>query len=373
MKTYLLGILKLILIPFALLYGLGILIRNKLYDSGFYSSVKFSLPVICVGNLSVGGTGKSPHIEYLIKKINPHYKTATLSRGYGRHSKGFLLANETSTSREIGDEPLQFKKKFPQISVAVAEERMTAIPFLLQQIPDIKCILLDDAFQHRSVKAGLNILLSDYNFPYFNDYILPFGRLREFKSAAKRAEIIIISKCPENLIKSEIEHFKSKINLLAKQKLFFTTIQYNDFYSLNRTPFNLNKKTKVLLLAGIANPEPLYKFLKTKVDVIHPLYFKDHHYYSTDDLKDIKEAFDNFNDENKIIITTEKDVSRLLLKEKEINEMKLPILVAPIEIKFLFNQENDFLDLILQFNKTYYPEVEENWQDDDISPPFYNA
>ena len=213
MKSLILSLLRYISLPFALLYGIVVAIRNYFYDSGIFSSIEFSLPVICVGNITVGGTGKSPHIEYLIELLKPAYQVATLSRGYKRYSRGFKIADASSNARDIGDEPFQFKAKYPSVEVCVAEERMTAIPQLLQQKPHIDLILLDDAFQHRTVKAGMNILLTDYHRLYTRDHIMPFGLLRESRKAAKRAQIIVVSKCPHDLtIEQKATFFINRIH-----------------------------------------------------------------------------------------------------------------------------------------------------------------
>lgn len=355
MKKIILSVLKYLILPFALLYGFIVFIRNKMYDWKLISSIQFNLPVICVGNITVGGTGKSPHIEYLIELLSPIYKVATLSRGYRRHTRGFRIADFASNARDIGDEPFQFKSKYPQIIVCVAEERMTAIPMLLQQKQDIEIILLDDAFQHRTVRAGLNILLTDYDRLYTKDFVMPFGLLRESRSGAKRAEIIIISKCPGNLSVEEKSRLTTEINPKPYQQLYFTTIRYKNIYPLTSFQKEINKDTKVLLVTGIANAEPLIEHMKTGFSDVYHLSYKDHHYFTYDDIKEIQEAFQNINSENKIIITTEKDASRLMLLQDRIIEYQLPFYAQAISIELLFGDSEKFNHEIISFVQTIIP------------------
>ncbi len=357
MKKTLLSALKYLILPFALLYGFIVFLRNKLYDWNIISSIEFSLPVICVGNITVGGTGKSPHIEYLIDLLAPTYKIATLSRGYRRHTTGFIIANDTSNSREIGDEPFQFKSKYPQITVAVAEERMTAIPLLLQNRQETDIVLLDDAFQHRTVRAGLNILLTDYDRLYTRDYIMPFGLLREGRGGAKRAEIIVVSKCAPDMSLEEKKALTKEIHPLPHQQLYFSSIRYKNIYPLSPFVANINKDTQVILVTGIANAEPLIKHLKKDfADVFH-LEYKDHHYYTFDDLKEIEEAFKNMPTNNKIIVTTEKDASRLMLLNEKIMESQLPFYAQAIGIEILFEEDEKFNQKIISFVQSIIPPI----------------
>ncbi len=339
----------------AILYGIVVSLRNWFYDLKIFSSIAFDLPVICVGNITVGGTGKSPHIEYLIEQFSHEYRLATLSRGYRRHSRGFRLANAESDAREIGDEPFQFKFKYPHVEVCVAEERMTAIPQLLQQKPFVQAILLDDAFQHRTVRAGMNILLTDYHRLYTRDYIMPFGLLRESKSAAKRADIIIVTKCDPSLSIEEKQKLTKEIAPLPHQTLFFSCIEYKKLYSLYPGEQTLNAETEVLLVCGIANPQPLIEKLEKDFKKVYQLNFKDHHYFTYDDLNEIKESFEHIVTSNKIIITTEKDVSRLMLLQNKIIEYKLPIFAQSIGIRFLFEGEEKFNTQVRDFIQTFIP------------------
>ena len=343
------NILKVLLIPFSFLYGVIMWIRNKVYDKGIYAGIEFSVPIISVGNLSTGGTGKTPHIEYLINLLNYEYNVATMSRGYKRRSRGFLIANDSSTAADIGDEPMQFHVKHPEIIVSVCEERMIGIPELMRRHPEIDVLLLDDAYQHRSVKPGVNILITDYNKPFYDDYILPFGSLRESRSAYKRANIIIVSKCPSELSKEEESNIRAKIKPLAHQQLFFSRIKYHSALSfLNLEPYALQSNQHAILVSGIAKPEHLLKYLKSQVADVHLLNFPDHHYFSSFDLSEIKKTYENWEVENKVIVTTEKDATRLRLHLEELKSWNFIILIIPIQIQFL-KDESTFYQSIQSY------------------------
>lgn len=344
-----LSLIRFLLYPFALIYGVIVWLRNRLYDSGFFSSVEFSLPVICVGNLSVGGTGKTPHVEYLLRLLQYQYRVATMSRGYKRSTQGFLLANENSNALRIGDEPMQYRLCFPEVAVSVAEERMTGIPLLLQRRPDVEVVILDDAYQHRSVKAGLNILITDFARPYFRDFILPYGRLREGRNAAKRAQAIIISKCPPELSRTEAEAMLQEMKPLPQQQVFFSSIRYGQAFALlSREPLDIRGKN-VVLVCGIARPEPLVAHLEQQAAALHVLRFGDHHYFGSRDLEEIRSAYGSWAPSDKIIVTTEKDATRLLLHRERLAEMNLPIAVLPIEVGFLFGDGPRFDTLVEGF------------------------
>ncbi|HLF51484.1 tetraacyldisaccharide 4'-kinase [Flavobacterium sp.] len=300
------NLLRKILFPFAILYGLITSIRNFLFDKGILKSYTFDLPIIAVGNLSVGGTGKTPQIEYLIRLLSDKYKIATLSRGYKRQSEGFILADSTSNAKILGDEPFQFYQKFKNIQVAVDANRKNGIEQLLSQSEKPEIILLDDAFQHRKVKAGFYILLTSYGDLYTDDFMLPTGNLRESKSGAQRANVIIVTKCPSDLSLDEQNKIRIKLNLNINQELYFTFIDYDDFiYSENQTiKVSEIQTVDKLLLAGIAKPEPFFAYLQKTNDVC--LTFPDHHHFTEKDILDIKNK-----SQNKIVITTEKDFVRL--------------------------------------------------------------
>lgn len=329
---------RVLLLPFALVYGLIIFIRNYLYDTKKLASASFNFPIICVGNLAVGGTGKSPMVEYLITLLNKKFKVATLSRGYKRKTKGYILANENTTALEIGDEPMQFHKKFPNVAIAVGEERIVALPQLFQDKPETEVVILDDAFQHRSIKAGLNIILTDYANRFTHDFFLPTGDLRDERRSYKRADIIIVTKCPSNLNEAQKTKILYEIHPMPKQQVYFTTIKYGTpYHILDATKtWPLTSREEVLLVCGIANPKPLKDYLHKHSAMYLQLSFSDHHIFTVDDLQTIKEKFASLEAINKIILTTEKDAVRFI---KFADELKnLPLYVLPIEHEFLFNE-----------------------------------
>lgn len=334
------NLLRKILFPFAILYGFITGIRNFLFDKGILKSYFFDTPIIAVGNLSVGGTGKTPQIEYLIRLLSPKYKVATLSRGYKRKSEGFVLADSNSNAEIIGDEPFQVYKKFSVIQVAVDANRKNGIEQLLSQTIKPEVILLDDAFQHRKVKAGFYILLTSYGDLYSDDFMLPTGNLRESRSGAKRANLIIVTKCPATLSLDEQNKIKAKLNLDLNQELYFSYINYDDsIYSENESVVVSEiKNSEKLLLAGIAKPEPFFEHLKSKNEEC--LTFSDHHHFSEKDILEIENKANN-----KIIITTEKDFVRLkgsLSKEQ--------LFYLPIRSSFISRSE--------KFDKTIINYVE---------------
>ena len=341
-----------LLFPFSILYGSVIWVRNKLFDKRILRSAKFNFPLVCVGNLAVGGTGKTPMVEYLVRIVKGKYKVATLSRGYKRKTKGFAIAGERSTAADIGDEPMQIHKKFPDITVAVAEERIIGVPQLLYEKPETQVIILDDAFQHREIEAGMNILLTDYNNLYTRDILLPAGDLRDIKSSSKRAGIIIVTKCKANLDEQESNKIERELQPLPYQKIYFTRIQYNGPYHLfTGAPYVLEPDSEVLLVCGIANPAPLKEALSSYVSSYELLAYRDHHIFNLDDLKEIKATFSKIKNKNKIIITTEKDGVRLAKFEKELKEM--PVYVLPIAHEFLFGQEREFENEVLQYIESF--------------------
>lgn len=341
--------LRKILFPFAILYGLITSIRNWLYDNGIFKSYSFDIPIIAVGNLSVGGTGKTPQIEFLIRLLQKKYQVATLSRGYKRKSEGFLLATEKENAETLGDEPFQMYQKFPKIQVAVDANRKNGIENLLAQKNKPDVILLDDAFQHRKVKAGFYILLTAYDDLYCNDFILPTGNLRESRSGVKRAQIVVVTKCPNTISEEEKQQIKSKLNLNSTQKLYFSTIAYDDFvYNAKETvPLIEIKAKQKLLLAGIAKPDLFYDYLKQPNDAV--ITFPDHHHFTENDIQNIENKA-----KDKLIITTEKDYVRL----KNYNRQST-IYYLPIKSKFLFDGEN--------FNKQINNYVEQSTGNRSVS------
>jgi len=341
-----------ILFPLSIIYGCIIWLRNKLFDKNILRSATFNFPLICVGNLAVGGTGKTPMAEYLVRLLRNKYKVATLSRGYKRKTKGFAIADENTTAVEIGDEPMQLHKKFPEITVAVAEERIVGIPQLLHAKPETEVIILDDAFQHREVRAGLNILLTAYDDLYTRDFILPAGNLRDVRSSSKRAHIIIVTKCRSNLDEEERQNIIAELNPLSGQQILFTTIEYGSPYHLfTKKETIIQHDCNVLLVCGIANPKPLKETLTNYTDTYEMILFRDHHIFGIDDLHEIKKQFSKIESLNKIILTTEKDGVRLAKYESELKD--LPVFVLPIRHKFLFGQDHQFEASINEFVESY--------------------
>ena len=325
-----------ILKPISVLYEQIVAIRNKMYDNGTLKSVRFDIPTIVVGNLSVGGTGKSPMIEYLIRLLKKDYKIAVLSRGYKRSTKGFKLANKNSSAKEIGDEPFQFYRKFSDILVVVDSNRVNGIQQLKKLKNPPELILLDDAYQHRKVQAGFNILLTAHHKIYTEDSMLPSGDLRENIAGAKRAKIVIVTKCPDNL--SEAEQFKitQKLNLELTQTAYFTKIAYAEkvIGKSNKIALKELKNYSILLVTGIANTNPLTEFLKKESITFKHIKYKDHYNFTEKDLQKIEKEFINISAEKKIILTTEKDYVRTFVNSD------LKIYYLPIQTEFLNFKES---------------------------------
>lgn len=339
--------LRLLLLPFSLIYGMVTLIRNKCYDWGMFGSVKFNLPVICVGNLVVGGSGKTPVTEYLVQLLD-NYKIAILSRGYGRKTKGFILAGEDATAESIGDEPMQFYRKFPNVTVAVCEDRVKGIE-LLKENHDL--IILDDAFQHRRVRAGFNILLFEYKKLLKPQFLLPAGNLRELFSGYRRAESLLVTKIPADL---NAEEKKSVLKRFEKGDVpAFSEIKYADlvpvFGAAGKENISVLKNRKVFLLTGIANPEPMISYISGfGVDLDHH-HYTDHHQFTLSEIQKLVRAFEKEKDKEKIIITTEKDAQRLSdIRIKELL-LNLPVFYLPIRIEILKEDKATFDQNILNY------------------------
>jgi tetraacyldisaccharide 4'-kinase len=343
---------RILLLPFAIIYGIIIWLRNWMFDKNILKSSAFGLPIICVGNLSVGGTGKSPMVEYIVRHLKNHFRVATLSRGYKRKTTGYSLANENTTAIDIGDEPMQFHKKFPDVPIAVGEERLVAIPQLLHDRPETEVIILDDAFQHRAVKAGFNIVLTDYSNLFTRDFYLPTGDLRDLKSSYKRADILIVTKCKPDLNAIEKQAIIEEIQPIKGQNIFFTAISYGAPYHITQHTFTaLTDQTEVLLVTGIANPKPLKMYLEERIHTYYMMHYGDHHIFSIDDWKDIIKRFKRIEARHKVIITTEKDAMRLMKFEQEL--LALPFYVIPIEHRFLFNEGTMFDNIVFKFIENF--------------------
>lgn len=341
------------LLPLSWLYGIGVGFRNKLFEIGVLKQHSYDIPVISVGNITVGGSGKTPHVEYLIRLLQDEAKIAVLSRGYKRKTHGYILADKNSTMRDIGDEPFQMKKKFSGINVAVDHKRTRGIENIINDRKDTDVILLDDAFQHRYVKPGINILLVDYHRLIIYDKLLPAGRLREPLSGKNRADIVIITKCPKDLKPMEFRVLTKSMDLYPYQSLFFSTIDYDTPYPLfnkeeNKITKQQLKGKNVLLVSGIASPKQIIIDIQKYVTSITPLSFADHHQFTSKDAERINQAFANIKG-NKIIITTEKDATRLEDIEGIDDDVKSHIYVLPIKVRFMLNQESVFNDKIIDY------------------------
>lgn len=289
-------------------------------------------------------------MEYLIRLLKERYPVATLSRGYNRKTRGYLFAGGDTNASDIGDEPMQFHSRFPDIGVAVGEQRVLAVPQLLMDAPDTRVILLDDAFQHRSIKPGLNIMVTEYGGLFTRDHIIPFGRLRESRSCYRRADIIIVSKCPPDMGGPEKDRITGEVHPLAHQQLFFTSLDYGMAYDIyTREPHQLPASATALMVCGIANPAPMSRYLVSRFSRVELLQYPDHHYFSVSDLRKIREYFGTIGNPQKFIITTEKDAVRLQLLREDLQAMALPVYVLPVEVKFLFHAADSFNNHIFEF------------------------
>jgi tetraacyldisaccharide 4'-kinase len=352
--TLFMPFLKFLLLPFAILYDIVMNVRNRLYDLKIKPSASFDIPLIAVGNLAVGGTGKTPMTEYLIRLLSTRYKVVTLSRGYGRKTKGFRRANEKDTASTIGDEPYQIYDKYsPNVNVSVGEDRALAIPMILQELPETGVIVMDDAFQHRRVLPGFSILLTEYSNPFFNDHVLPYGRLREGPEGANRADVIVVTKCPVPLQDEEVMRMEGNIRKYVSKPVFFSKIRYGE-----ATPFgDLTKKIspKVILLTGIANAHILEEYVAKNFILLKHFSFRDHYVFTASDLEEVSELLQQKQDEKagKIsILTTEKDKVKLERDELKYIVSRLPIFYLPIETEFLRNGK-DFDALVLSFMNSF--------------------
>jgi tetraacyldisaccharide 4'-kinase len=339
---------KLLWLPFSLLYGMLVWCRNKAFDWGVNKSTSFDSPLISIGNLSVGGSGKTPHVEYLVRLLQETYSLAILSRGYGRKTKGYRFVSATDDARKVGDEPLQYAKKFSAVKVAVQEDRVKGLK-RLQEEHDPEVMILDDAYQHRWVKPGLNILLTTYSRLYINDYLFPVGRLRESARNAKRADIIIVTKSPRPLLPLDEHRLRDQLAPLPHQKLYFSYLEYAaPVHVFTQEEVSLKEK-QVLLLTGIADPEPIKDYLIGKVELSAHMEYKDHHNFSKKDVKKILAKWKQLDSSEKLLLTTEKDAGRLLEFEDMLAD--LPICYLPVQVKFHGGDE---------FDKQLLEYVEEN-------------
>ncbi len=348
--------IKFLLYPFSVVYGIFIFFRNRMYDFNILRSVEFEQPVISVGNITVGGTGKTPHAEYLIHLLKSSFKVAFLSRGYKRKTKGFRFVEIHSTVAEAGDEPLQIKNKFPEITVAVCENRVTGVKRLFDSDPDRapELVILDDAFQHRRITPGINILLIDYNRPLKKDTLLPAGRLREGARQMHRANSIIITKCPEDMTPIARRIFQKNLWIRPYQNIYFTTFEYEKpqpvFESTKTVPdLTGKKKYTILLVTGIASPAMIKKYLQDLPHTVEEILFHDHHYYTEKDIETITNRFNSLKGHNKIILTTEKDAIRLRDVESLEKKWMQSLFSLPVKVKFLNGEGKQFDKKILNY------------------------
>lgn len=348
--------LKVFLYPVSWLYGFGVSIRNKLYDLNLLKSREFDVPIISIGNITVGGTGKTPHVEYLVNLLGKKFNVATLSRGYKRKTTGFRFVETNSSAIEVGDEPLQIKNKFPDITVSVCENRVVGAENLLslknEITPDV--VLLDDAFQHRRISPGINILLIDYTRQIKNDSLLPVGRLRESPHQIRRANIIIFTKCPDAITPITRRILMKDVNLKPYQKLFFTTLNYQKLEPVFNAKklndvFYTEKAYSILIVSGIAAPGLMHKYLKQFSNKTEALTFPDHHNYTNEDIVSITQKFESINSAKKIVITTEKDAMRLKDLDNLSDEFKAALYYLPVKVKFLEDDEKTFNNKILNY------------------------
>ena len=344
------------LTPLSWLYGLGVKLRNFLFDTGIRKSQKFKTPVISIGNITVGGTGKTPHVEYLVRLLQDHLRVAVLSRGYKRKSSGFVIAGDSTTMSDIGDEPFQMKQKFPKVTIAVDRNRVHGINCLTDndsKKSNIDVVLLDDAFQHRQVKPGINILLVDYHRLIIYDKLLPAGRLREPLKGKDRADIVIVTKCPKDLKPMEYRVITKAMNLYPYQQLYFSTLDYEELQPVFKDTKELKSKKdlktqNILLLTGIASPRQMNEDLKPIVKSITPLTFSDHHSFSPNDVELLNATFAEM-PSPKCIITTEKDATRLQTTEGMSDEVRKNLYKLPVRISIIQNQEEAFNQHIMSY------------------------
>lgn len=346
----------LISVPLSWLYGMVVHIRHKLFDLKILRSEEFDIPVVCIGNLTVGGTGKTPVAELLIERFSEHYRVGVLSRGYRRRTKGFVLSTPASSARTIGDEPRQMKLKYPSVPVAVCEKRAEGIRLLRKAHPEIELIILDDAFQHRYVEPWVNILLMDYNNPVYRDRLLPWGRLRDTRNQIHRANFVLVTKCPDDLNPLDMRIVINSLGLFPYQSLYFTRMRQGEITPLfaDRAVGKVRKGDPVIAMSGIANPVPLLESLRKRFDVVAELTFDDHHTYRLSDMRRLEALFAAYPDA--VVLTTEKDAVKLTNRKKVPEAVQQRLYYVPIHVSFVADSESEFLrqlELYVRTNQKY--------------------
>ena len=346
----------LISVPLSWLYGMVVHIRHKLFDLKILRSEEFDIPVVCIGNLTVGGTGKTPVAELLIERFSEHYRVGVLSRGYRRKTKGFVLSTPTSSARTIGDEPRQMKLKYPSVPVAVCEKRAEGIRLLRKAHPEIELIILDDAFQHRYVEPWVNILLMDYNNPVYRDRLLPWGRLRGTRNQIHRANFVLVTKCPDDLNPLDMRIVINSLGLFPYQSLYFTRMRQGEITPLfaDRAVGKVREGDPVIAMSGIANPVPLLENLRKRFDVVAELTFDDHHTYRLSDMRRLEALFAAYPDA--VVLTTEKDAVKLTNRKKVPEAVQQRLYYVPIHVSFVADSESEFLrqlELYVRTNQKY--------------------
>ena len=346
----------LISVPLSWLYGMVVHIRHKLFDLKILRSEEFDIPVVCIGNLTVGGTGKTPVAELLIERFSEHYRVGVLSRGYRRRTKGFVLSTPASSARTIGDEPRQMKLKYPSVPVAVCEKRAEGIRLLRKAHPEIELIILDDAFQHRYVEPWVNILLMDYNNPVYRDRLLPWGRLRDTRNQIHRANFVLVTKCPDDLNPLDMRIVINSLGLFPYQSLYFTRMRQGEITPLvaDRVVGKVREGDPVIAMSGIANPVPLLESLRKRFDVVAELTFDDHHTYRLSDMRRLEALFAAYPDA--VVLTTEKDAVKLTNRKKVPEAVQQRLYYVPIHVSFVADSESEFLrqlELYVRTNQKY--------------------
>ena len=337
--------MRILLYPFSVLYAIITNLRNLLFDMGVFPSKTFEIPIICIGNLSVGGTGKTPLTAYIISVLEGK-NMAVLSRGYGRNTSGYQEVRTESTAENVGDESLWLKQKHPNCMVVVDENRKRGIENIIKNHPEIEVILLDDGFQHRRIKAGLNLLITDYNLPYYKDFLLPMGTLRESKKGSERANIIVVSKAPKLLNPTEKKGIIQQLGVFITQQCYFSHIHYQDWRCLTTNNIlTTNEKYSITLVTAIANATPLLEMLKNSGHTVTHIKYADHHHYTLNDMENILNNYRKDNSEKKLILTTEKDAVKLRKFENEFGDAN--VYYAPIEVGF--EEKENFEKQILNY------------------------